>query len=137
MRPGSRLGSAQDNYFENNLVYAGTYNSWIYNFVKSSTSYRPRRRHSIGIFTIPPRCRPMSRSLQRACSWVRRSSQYSGNTIATGRCAVSPLREEERRLRTTQAQPRLRSRDSGIESKVCGGLPQGRGTTNSKKLLNW
>jgi hypothetical protein len=39
MRPGSRLGSAQDNYFENNLVYAGTYNQCIYSFVKSSTSY--------------------------------------------------------------------------------------------------
>jgi Bacterial Ig-like domain (group 3) len=35
----NQIGSAQDNYFENNLVYAGTYNTWIYSFVKSSTSY--------------------------------------------------------------------------------------------------
>jgi hypothetical protein len=34
-----QVGTAQDNYFENNLVYAGTYNSWIYSFVKSSTPY--------------------------------------------------------------------------------------------------
>jgi hypothetical protein len=35
----NQIGSAQHNYFENNLVYAGTYNTWIYSFVKSSTSY--------------------------------------------------------------------------------------------------
>jgi hypothetical protein len=34
-----QVGSAQDNYFENNLVYAGTFNTWIYSFVKTSTSY--------------------------------------------------------------------------------------------------
>jgi hypothetical protein len=34
-----QVGSAQDDYFENNLVYAGTYNTWIYSYVKSSTSY--------------------------------------------------------------------------------------------------
>jgi Bacterial Ig-like domain (group 3) len=34
-----QVGSAQHNYFENNLVYAGTFNTWIYSFVKSSTSY--------------------------------------------------------------------------------------------------
>ncbi len=33
------VGSAQDNYFENNIVYAGTYNEWIYSFVATSTSY--------------------------------------------------------------------------------------------------
>ena len=33
------VGSAQDNYFENNIVYAGTYNEWIYSFVASSTAY--------------------------------------------------------------------------------------------------
>jgi hypothetical protein len=35
----NQVGSAQHNYFENNLVYAGTFNTWIYSFVKSSTSY--------------------------------------------------------------------------------------------------
>jgi len=35
----NQVGSAQNNYFENNLVYAGTFNTWIYSFVKSSTSY--------------------------------------------------------------------------------------------------
>ena len=34
-----QIGSAQGNYFENNLVYAGSYNRWIYSFVKGSTSY--------------------------------------------------------------------------------------------------
>ena len=34
-----QVGSAQNNYFENNLVYAGTFNTWIYSFVKTSTSY--------------------------------------------------------------------------------------------------
>ncbi len=34
-----QIGSAQGNYFENNLVYAGAYNHWIYSFVKSSASY--------------------------------------------------------------------------------------------------
>ncbi len=34
-----QVGSAQDNYFENNLVYAGPYNHWIYSQVKSSASY--------------------------------------------------------------------------------------------------
>jgi len=34
-----QIGSAQENYFENNLVYAGSYNHWIYSYVKSSTSY--------------------------------------------------------------------------------------------------
>jgi len=34
-----QIGSAQGNYFENNLVYAGSYNHWIYSFVKSSTQY--------------------------------------------------------------------------------------------------
>jgi hypothetical protein len=35
----NQVGSAQHNYFENNLVYAGTFNTWIYSFVKASTSY--------------------------------------------------------------------------------------------------
>ncbi len=34
-----QIGSAQDNYFENNLVYAGSYNHWIFSYVKSSESY--------------------------------------------------------------------------------------------------
>ena len=34
-----QVGSAQDNYSENNLIYAGTFNTWIYSFVKTSTSY--------------------------------------------------------------------------------------------------
>jgi hypothetical protein len=34
-----QVGSAQDNYFENNLVYAGSFNSWIYSYMKSSSSY--------------------------------------------------------------------------------------------------
>lgn len=34
-----QVGSTQDDYFENNLVYAGTYNTWIYSYVKSSSSY--------------------------------------------------------------------------------------------------
>ena len=32
-------GSAQGNYFENNIVYAGAYNEWIYSFVAASTTY--------------------------------------------------------------------------------------------------
>jgi Right handed beta helix region len=35
----NQVGGAQHNYFENNLVYAGTFNTWIYSFVPSSTSY--------------------------------------------------------------------------------------------------
>jgi Protein of unknown function (DUF1565)/Bacterial Ig-like domain (group 3) len=35
----NQVGSAQNNYFENNLVYAGTFNTWIYSFVPSSPSY--------------------------------------------------------------------------------------------------
>ncbi len=34
-----QIGSSQDNYFESNLVYAGSYNHWIYSSVASSTSY--------------------------------------------------------------------------------------------------
>lgn len=34
-----QIGSAQDDYFENNLVYAGAYNHWIYGYVKASSSY--------------------------------------------------------------------------------------------------
>jgi hypothetical protein len=34
-----QIGSGQVNYFENNLVYAGAYNHWIYSYVKSSTAY--------------------------------------------------------------------------------------------------
>jgi hypothetical protein len=34
-----QIGSAQDDYFENNLVYAGTWNHWIYSYVKSSAGY--------------------------------------------------------------------------------------------------
>jgi len=34
-----QIGSAQGDYFENNLVYAGSWNHWIYSFVKSSTQY--------------------------------------------------------------------------------------------------
>ena len=32
-------GSAQGNYFENNIVYAGAYNVWLYSFVAASTTY--------------------------------------------------------------------------------------------------
>jgi len=32
-------GSAQANVFENNIVYAGTQNVWIYSFVKATTNY--------------------------------------------------------------------------------------------------
>jgi chitodextrinase len=34
-----QLGSSQDNYFENNIVYAGTYNVWLYNYVAATGSY--------------------------------------------------------------------------------------------------
>ena len=34
-----QIGSAQGVYFENNLVYAGPWNHWIYSFVKSSSAY--------------------------------------------------------------------------------------------------
>jgi hypothetical protein len=34
-----QVGSAQGNIYENNIVYAGAYNVWIYSFVKSSTAY--------------------------------------------------------------------------------------------------
>jgi hypothetical protein len=34
-----QVGSAQGNIYENNIVYAGTYNVWIYSFVKPSTAY--------------------------------------------------------------------------------------------------
>jgi hypothetical protein len=34
-----QIGSGQGNYFENNLVYAGPWNHWIYSFVKASSSY--------------------------------------------------------------------------------------------------
>jgi hypothetical protein len=32
-------GSGQGNYFENNIVYAGAYNVWLYSFVAASTTY--------------------------------------------------------------------------------------------------
>ncbi len=32
-------GSAQENIYENNVVYAGTYNTWIYSYVPFSASY--------------------------------------------------------------------------------------------------
>jgi len=32
-------GKAQENYFENNIVYAGTYNTWINSFVPANTTY--------------------------------------------------------------------------------------------------
>jgi hypothetical protein len=34
-----QIGSAQGNYFENNLAYAGAYNHWLYGYVKSSAQY--------------------------------------------------------------------------------------------------
>jgi hypothetical protein len=34
-----QIGSAQGDYFENNLVYAGTFNRWLYSFVKPTTQY--------------------------------------------------------------------------------------------------
>lgn len=34
-----QIGSAQHNYFENNLVYAGSYNGWLYSYMKASPSY--------------------------------------------------------------------------------------------------
>ena len=34
-----QIGSAQGDYFENNLVYAGSWNHWIYSFVKSTPTY--------------------------------------------------------------------------------------------------
>jgi hypothetical protein len=34
-----QIGSAQGNYFENNLVYAGSYNHWLYSYVKSTPGY--------------------------------------------------------------------------------------------------
>jgi hypothetical protein len=33
------VGSTQGDYFENNLVYAGTYNEWIYSYVAPTTTY--------------------------------------------------------------------------------------------------
>jgi Protein of unknown function (DUF1565) len=35
----NQVGSGQDNYFENNLIYAGTYNTWIYSFAATSATY--------------------------------------------------------------------------------------------------
>ncbi len=32
-------GEAQGNFFENNIVYAGTYNTWINSFVRATTTY--------------------------------------------------------------------------------------------------
>ncbi len=34
-----QIGNAQGDYFENNLVYAGSWNHWIYSFVKSTPTY--------------------------------------------------------------------------------------------------
>jgi hypothetical protein len=34
-----QIGDAQGDYFENNLVYAGTWNHWIYSYVPSSANY--------------------------------------------------------------------------------------------------
>lgn len=34
-----QVGSAQDVYFENNLVFAGSWNHWIYSFVKTTPAY--------------------------------------------------------------------------------------------------
>jgi hypothetical protein len=33
------VGEAQGNFFENNLVYAGTFNTWIYSFVPGTAAY--------------------------------------------------------------------------------------------------
>jgi hypothetical protein len=119
MRPSSRLGSAQDNYFENNLAYAGTYNSWIYDFVKSSTSYLapPATLNWNPYYStaLPTNVTEFSASMPLSASQLTvgadtLTAAYSGNPIATARSTASPPREEERRLRTTRAQPRLRSR---------------------------
>ena len=34
-----QVGDAQDNFYENNVVYAGSYNTWIFNFVPFSETY--------------------------------------------------------------------------------------------------
>jgi len=34
-----QIGSGQGDYFENNLVYAGPYNHWIYSYVKATAQY--------------------------------------------------------------------------------------------------
>jgi hypothetical protein len=34
-----QIGAAQGDYFENNLVYAGTWNHWIYSYVASTPNY--------------------------------------------------------------------------------------------------
>ncbi len=34
-----QIGSAQGDYFENNIAYAGSWNHWIYSFVKATTQY--------------------------------------------------------------------------------------------------
>ena len=36
-----QVGSAQANIYENNVVYAGTYNTWIFSFVPFSQTYPP------------------------------------------------------------------------------------------------
>jgi hypothetical protein len=140
MRPGSRLGSAQDNYFENNLVYAGTYNSWIYNFVKSSTSYPvvpgpagDTQLESLLFHRVADQCHGVF-------------SEYGAEYVAAhstrgirSRRSVVPYHPSGRKNEGCELPKRNLGSDhgdSGIESKVCGGLPQGRGTTNSKKLLN-
>jgi hypothetical protein len=33
------VGEAQGNFFENNIVYAGTFNTWIYSFVPATATY--------------------------------------------------------------------------------------------------
>jgi hypothetical protein len=34
-----QVGSAQDDFYENNVVYAGSYNTWIFSYVPFSSSY--------------------------------------------------------------------------------------------------
>ncbi|MGA3090162.1 MAG: hypothetical protein ABSD75_16235 [Terriglobales bacterium] len=35
----NQVGSAQGNYFENNVVYAGSYNQWMYSYNRTSKAY--------------------------------------------------------------------------------------------------
>ena len=82
------VGKAQENFFENNIVYAGTFNTWIYSFVRPTAPY-----------PAPPATLNWNLYYSAAgyvqgtsMDWAGVSSykKYAGYQVATGEDADSP-----------------------------------------------